>query len=212
MDHVSWPALHRGLVAILRGITPAEAPFVADALIDAGLEVLEVPLNSPDALRSIDLMSQRHGDVALIGGGTILGVSDVDAVAAVGGQLMVSPNMNPEVIARAASHRMVTMPGVLTPTEAFGAIAAGASALKFFPASVLGAQGISAMMAVLPRDAVIGAVGGVGADNMADYVRVGVTTFGIGTAVYKPGDTPAEAGAKARSIVAAYDRAMADNG
>ncbi|MFD1911283.1 2-dehydro-3-deoxy-6-phosphogalactonate aldolase [Halodurantibacterium flavum] len=206
---IFWPGMKRGLIAILRGITPPEAGAIADVLVEEGFEALEVPLNSPDPLDSIGTMVRLHGDHALIGGGTMLSVSDVDQVADQGGRLMVSPNVRPAVIAHAISRGMVTMPGVLTPTEAFDALDAGASGLKFFPASVVGPAGIAALMAVLPKGCVAGAVGGVTPDNMGDYVRVGVTTFGLGTAAYRPGDTPDQVRGKARALVSAYDRAIA---
>ncbi|MDN5788023.1 2-dehydro-3-deoxy-6-phosphogalactonate aldolase [Pseudorhodobacter sp.] len=210
MGNVEWPKLKRGLVAILRGITPKEAAAVADLLIAEGFEALEVPLNSPDPFRSIEIIAKAHGGHALVGGGTMLTTGHVDQVADAGGRLMVSPNMRPRVIAHAANRGMVTMPGVLTPTEAFDALDAGASGLKFFPASILGPAGISALMAVLPQGAVVGAVGGVDAGNMAEYTRVGVKTFGLGTAVYRPGDSLQTVRAKARGLVAAYDAAMAE--
>lgn len=203
-----WPRLSRGLVAILRGITPAEADAAADILIDEGFEALEVPLNSPEPLVTIGAMVRRHGDHALIGGGTMLTTAHVDQVADQGGRLMVSPNMRPAVIRHAISRGMVTMPGVLTPTEAFDALEAGAAGLKFFPASLLGPSGIAALMAVLPKGTVVGAVGGIGPENMADYLRAGVTTFGLGTAVYRPGDSAGDIRRKARALVAAYDSTL----
>lgn len=208
MDAAHWPDLKRGLIAILRGITPPETDAVSDALIEEGFEALEVPLNSPDPLESIGAMVRRHGDHALIGGGTMLSVEHVDQVADQGGRLMVSPNMRPAVIARAVDRGMVALPGVLTPSEAFDALDAGAAGLKIFPASALGPEGISALMAVLPKGTVLGAVGGVTADNMGAYVRAGVRTFGMGTAIYRPGDSVEEVRARARAVVEAYDRAM----
>lgn len=207
-DGMEWPAMKRGLVAILRGLTPEHAVAVADVLIEEGFEALEVPLNSPDPFRSIELIAARHGAYALVGGGTILGKAHVDQVADAGGRLMVSPNMRPAVIQHAVARGMVTMPGVLSPTEAFDALDAGASGLKFFPASLLGPQGISALMAVLPKGTVVGAVGGVGTQNMADYVKAGVRTFGMGTSVYRPGDSAATVARNARVLVAAYDSAI----
>ncbi|WP_112312998.1 2-dehydro-3-deoxy-6-phosphogalactonate aldolase [Pseudogemmobacter bohemicus] len=203
-----WPELKRGLVAILRGITPTEAEAVSDVLIEAGFEALEVPLNSPDPLTTIGAMVRRHGQDVLIGGGTMLSVAHVDQVADQGGRLMVSPNMRPAVIAHAVARGMVTMPGVLTPTEAFDALDAGAAGLKFFPASLMGPGGISALMAVLPKGTIVGAVGGVTPGNMGDYIKAGVATFGMGTAVYRPGDSVGDVRAKARALVAAYDQAM----
>lgn len=202
-----WPVLKRGLIAILRGITPAEAQAVSDVLIEEGFEALEVPLNSPDPFISIAAIARRHGHHALVGGGTILTCTDVDQVAEAGGQLMVSPNMRVKVIAHAVSRGMVAMPGVLTPTEAFDALDAGAAGLKFFPASLLGSAGIGALMAVLPKGTVVGAVGGVGPQNMADYVQVGVRCFGMGTSVYRPGDSAEDVRRKARALVQAYDLA-----
>ncbi|MFV0383743.1 2-dehydro-3-deoxy-6-phosphogalactonate aldolase [Paracoccus sp. (in: a-proteobacteria)] len=207
MSRVEWPGLKRGLIAILRGITPTDAAAISDVLIDEGFEALEVPLNSPDPVESIRIMAARHGSHALIGGGTMLSVAHVDQVADAGGRLMVSPNMRPDVIRHAASRGMVTMPGVLTPTEAFDALEAGASGLKFFPVTLMGPGGIAALMAVLPAGTVVGAVGGVGPDNMGDYMRAGVTTFGMGTSVYRPGDSADTVRDKARALVSAYDLA-----
>ena len=207
-SEIKWPELKRGLVAILRGITPPEAEAVSDVLIEEGFEALEVPLNSPDPLVTIKAMVARHGGHALIGGGTMLSVAHVDQVADVGGRLMVSPNMRAPVIAHAVARGMVTMPGVLTPTEAFDALDAGAAGLKFFPASLMGPGGIAALMAVLPKGTVVGAVGGVSPENMRDYIGAGVMTFGMGTAVFRPGDSADQVRAKARSLVQAYDAAL----
>ena len=208
MDKVAWPKLKRGLVAILRGITPPEAEAVSDVLVEEGFEAIEVPLNSPDPLISIAGMVRRHGARTLIGGGTMLTIGDVDRVAEAGGRLLVSPNMRPAVISHAVARGMVTMPGVLSPTEAFDALEAGAAGLKFVPASLLGPSGISALMAVLPPGTGVGAVGGVGAENMADYIRAGVTTFGMGTSVYRPGDSAETVRSKARALIGAYDQAL----
>lgn len=204
-----WPRLNRSLVAILRGITPDEVAPVAAALIEAGIEAIEVPLNSPDALTSIARLARDFGRDALVGGGTILTIAEAEAVHAAGGRLFVSPNMRPQVIARAAGLGMVTMPGVLTPTEALDALEAGASALKVFPANVLGPAGIAGMRPILPAGTVIGAVGGVDAGNMADYLRAGAAAFGLGTALYRPGQGAAEVHRQAGRIVAAFDAAAA---
>jgi 2-dehydro-3-deoxyphosphogalactonate aldolase len=168
-----------------------------------------VPLNSPDPLASIGRLAKMAPAGVLIGGGTMLSVGDVEAVQAVGGRLMVSPNVAPAVIRRAAELGMVTMPGVFTATEAFAALDAGASGLKFFPASVLGPSGISAIRAVLPKDTVIGAVGGVGNDDYARYRAAGATAFGLGSSLYAPGDGAETVERKARAAVAAYDAAFA---
>lgn len=200
-----FPKLKRGLVAILRGLRPDEALDVGRAVYDAGIEAIEVPLNSPDPFRSIALLVRELPKSALLGAGTVLTPDDVDALNDAGGRLLVSPNIDAEVMQQAAKHGMVTMPGVFTPSEAFLAIKLGASALKFFPASVLGAKGISAIKAVLPKDTALGAVGGVSDKDFADYAKVGVTVFGLGSSLYAAGMTAEEVGKRARAAVAAYD-------
>lgn len=210
MTTVPWPPLRRSLVAILRGVTPDSVEAIADVLIEAGFEAIEVPLNSPEPLVSIGRLATRHGDRALIGGGTILTPRAVDDVADAGGRLMVSPNFRRDVVERAAERGMVTMPGVFTASEAFAALDAGASGLKFFPAGALGTGGIAALRAVLPKDTVIGAVGGVGPETMPAYVAAGVTAFGLGTGLYRPGDDAETVRGRARAAVAAYDQAMAE--
>ncbi len=210
MNRIVWPALHRNLIAILRGLTPKEAPGIVGALLEAGFEAIEVPLNSPDPFRSIEAARRLAPENVLIGAGTVLTVADVERLHAAGGNLMVSPNVEPAVIARAAELGMTTMPGVFTATEALSAVAASASALKFFPASILGPAGIKAIMAVLPDDVPVGAVGGVTEDDFAGYARVGVRTFGLGSSLYRPGASAADVGAKARATVAAYDAVYND--
>lgn len=200
-----WPGLRRGLVAILRGLKPDEAVGIAAALVEAGFEAIEVPLNSPDPFVSIETIAARFGDKALIGAGTVLTPSDVDRLAGAGGRLLVSPNIDAGVMGRAAERGLVTMPGVFTPSEALAAVRLGASALKFFPASVLGPSGIKAISAVLPGDTLIGAVGGVSHDDFAAYGKVGVRTFGLGSSLYAPGLDADEVGKRARAAIAAYD-------
>ncbi|WP_088347383.1 MULTISPECIES: 2-dehydro-3-deoxy-6-phosphogalactonate aldolase [Rhodomicrobium] len=202
---IPWPELKRSLVAILRGIRPEEAEAVVAELIDAGFEAIEIPLNSPEPFVSIGKAAKFAPPGCLIGAGTVLRVADVDRLAEAGGRLMVSPNVTPEVIARAAARGMVTMPGVFTATEALLAVDAGASALKFFPASVLGPAGINAIRAVLPPALEIGAVGGVSEADFASYAAVGLRTFGLGSSLYRPGAAAADIGKKARAVVAAYD-------
>jgi len=204
-DATTWPALKRSLVAILRGLTPGETAGTIDALVEAGFEAIEIPLNSPDPFTSIRIAVETAPPQCLIGAGTVLTEIDVDRLADAGGRLMVSPNVDADVIARARAHQMVTMPGVFTPTEALAAVKAGAAALKFFPASVLGPAGIAAIRAVLPVDTEIGAVGGVSDTDYAGYGKVGVRTFGLGSSLYKPGMAVADITARARRSVAAYD-------
>lgn len=206
MNPIAWPSLKRDLVAILRGIRPEEVEAVVAGLIDEKFEVIEVPLNSPEAFRSIEIIAKAFGDGALVGAGTVVSPQDCLRVADAGGRLMVSPNVDPDVIAAATSRGMVTLPGVFTPAEAFVALKSGASALKFFPAGVLGAAGISAVKAVLPKDAVVGVVGGVSETSFTEFARVGVRTFGLGSSLYKPGDSAEQVRAKARLAVEAYDR------
>ncbi|MEO5323084.1 2-dehydro-3-deoxy-6-phosphogalactonate aldolase [Mesorhizobium sp. CC13] len=199
-----FPRLGRGLVAILRGLKPGEAFDVGRAVRDAGIEAIEVPLNSPDPFRSIEMLANALPE-ALVGGGTVVRGEDVDRLYDAGGRLLVSPNIDAEVMGRAMVHKMVTMPGVFTPTDAFLALKLGASALKFFPASVLGTGGISAIRAVLPAETQVGVVGGVSEVDFAAYAKVGVQLFGLGSSLYKPGMTAAEVGARARAAVAGWD-------
>lgn len=207
-----FPALRRNLVAILRGVRPDEAVDIGRAVFEAGIEAIEVPLNSPDPFVSIERLAKTLPATALVGAGTVLAARDVDLLAGVGGRLMVSPNIEPAVMEAAARHRMVTMPGVFTPSEAFTALRCGASALKFFPASVLGARGVAAIAAVLPADAVIGAVGGVSEKEFVDYGRVGVRTFGLGSSLYRPGAGARDVAARAAVAVAAWDDVFTGEG
>lgn len=205
MNRIAWPKLTRDLVAILRGLRPEEAPAIVGALVEAGFEAIEVPLNSPDPFRSIEAARRLAPEGVLIGAGTVLSVEEVDRLNDAGGNLLVSPNVDPAVIARAGRHGMITMPGVFSPTEALAAVSAGASALKFFPASVLGPKGIKAIMAVLPDGVPVGAVGGVSERDFAAYAAAGVRTFGLGSSLYRPAAPAAEVATRARATVAAYD-------
>lgn len=209
---IAWPPLKRGLVAILRGIGPDHAETVVAGLIEAGFEAIEIPLNSPEPFRSIERAARLAPEGVLIGAGTVLSTEAVDRLAEAGGRLLVSPNIDAAVIRRAAGHGMVTMPGVFTPTEAFQAIAAGASALKFFPAGALGRSGVSAVMAVLPKDVPVGVVGGVSETDFAGFAEIGVRTFGLGSSLYKAGLDPAEVVRRGRAAVAAYDAAYSIEG
>ena len=200
---------HRHIIAILRGITPNETVEVCKALISAGITMIEVPLNSPDALTSIALASNTLGDEAAIGAGTVLSKKHVWAVSDAGGTFIVSPDTNKQVIEETVRLQMLSYPGVFTPTDAFRAIKAGATGLKFFPAEVLGPKGIKAMKAVLPLDMPVYAVGGANPDNFGEYFAAGCTGFGLGTYIYKPGMDAAQVAERAAAAVAAYDAGKA---
>ena len=197
----------RSIIAILRGITQSEAPAAAAALIDAGITTIEVPLNSPDPFDSIKSMSSAYGSQALIGAGTVLTPDDVRRVAQSGGQLVVSPNYDQRVIVATKMAGMQSWPGVMTPTECFAALKAGADGLKIFPANLIGPGGLRAFRAVMPDGTKLYAVGGAGPENFKDWIAASADGFGIGSALYKPGMSPAEINSRARDIVAAYDEA-----
>jgi 2-dehydro-3-deoxyphosphogalactonate aldolase len=193
------------LIAILRGLTPEEAPAVGDALVEAGFRVLEVPLNSPRPLDSIRILAGRFEGRALVGAGTVLTPQAARDTVEAGGRLIISPNADAAVIAETRRLQALSLPGVFTPTEAFAALAAGAHALKLFPAEIAGPAGLKALRAVLPSEARLYAVGGVEPDTLADWRRAGASGFGIGSALYKPGMGAAEVGERAHAFVTAWN-------
>ena len=195
----------RPLIAILRGLAPSRASETCAALIAAGITRIEVPLNSPDPLRSIAEMQSTFGGHAEIGAGTVLTLDQVDAVAETGASFIVSPNTNPVVIARTRELGLGSYPGAFTATECFAAIHAGATALKLFPAEQLGIAGMSALRAVLPIDTLVFAVGGVGPTDFGNWRRAGASGFGLGSALFKPEWHPKKIEAAARDAVAAWD-------
>ena len=192
------------LVAILRGIAPETSRTIDAALIGAGVKLLEVPLNSPQALTTIADFAARAGDAAMVGAGTVLDPEMVDKIAAAQGTLIVSPNFNEAVVRRAKAKSLVSLPGVATPSEAFAALAAGADALKLFPAEMIPPVAVKAMRAVLPRETKLIIVGGVTPQTMRDYLAAGANGFGIGGSLYKPGDNAEAVERKAKEFVAAW--------
>lgn len=191
------------LVAILRGLTPAEAPAIGDILVEAGFRILEVPLNSPQPLDSIALLRKRFPQ-ALVGAGTVLRAQDVREVAEVGGELIVAPNFNPAVVAESMRLGLVSLPGVMTPTEAFGALEAGATAVKLFPAELASPAVVKALLAVLPSGTQLIPVGGIAAGNIPAWRAAGAAGFGLGSSLFRPGDDAPTVRRKASALVAAY--------
>ena len=195
------------LVAIIRGVTPGEVEEIGEAILGAGIRIIEVPLNSPDPLESIARLSRRLGERALVGAGTVLTTAQVSDVAAAGGRLIVSPNVNVAVIEASVAARLVSCPGYFTPTEAFAALDAGATALKLFPAEAATPAVIKAQRAVIPRSVPLLVVGGVSATTMRPWLDVGADGFGLGSGLYVPGRSAAETAERARAYVEALSAA-----
>ena len=191
------------LVAILRGVTPGEAESIGAALIEAGIRIIEVPLNSPDPLDSIARLARRFGKEALIGAGTVLNRADVNRVAEAGGRLIVSPGTDAEVITAAVAAGLVSAPGYFSPSEGFTALKAGAHALKLFPAEAAPPAVVKAQRAVLPKAIPLIVVGGITPDGMAAYRAAGADGFGLGSALYTPGMTASDVAARARGFIVA---------
>jgi 2-dehydro-3-deoxyphosphogalactonate aldolase len=194
------------LIAIIRGVTPAEAEAIGEAIYDAGIRIIEVPLNSPDPLTSIARLAAKLGERALIGGGTVLQPEKVEEVKAVGGRLIVAPNTNVEVIAATAAAGLVSCPGYFTPSEAFAALDAGATALKLFPAEGATPAVLKAQRAVLPKHVSVIVVGGVKPDNMQPWLEAGANGFGLGGGLYQPGQSASQTAENARAYVAGLGR------
>ena len=191
------------IVAILRGVKPEEIDAIGDALIEAGVTVIEVPLNSPQPFESIKRLAERHAHHALVGAGTVLDVADVARVKQAGGKLIVAPNFDADVVRAAKAAGLATLPGVMTPSEGFAALKAGAGGLKLFPAEIIPPAVFRAWRAVFPSETLMLAVGGVGVDNIEAYRDAGASGYGIGSALYKPGRPAAEIGKLAKALVAA---------
>ncbi len=200
--------MSRKIIAILRGVQPHEAIEICGALIEEGIDRIEVPMNSPEPLKSIEAMARSFGADAMIGAGTVLNTQSVADVVNAGGKMIVSPNCDVDVIKATKAAGVASFPGVLSPTECFAALGAGADGLKIFPSFLLGTEGLKALSAVLPTGTDVYAVGGVGPKNFADWLAAGAAGFGIGTGVYTPGLTAADVRARAIEIVAAYDAAI----
>jgi len=206
---MTWPVGAPPLVAILRGVRPEEVVDIAAALYEAGVRLIEVPLNSPEPFDSIERLAKAYGDRCLCGAGTVLTPANVERVHAVGGELIVTPNSDPAVIERAVALGQVIMPGFATATEGFRALQAGAQHLKLFPAATYGAGHIKALKSVLPKGVPVYAVGGVGPAELATWLAAGADGFGIGGEIYRPGDSAEKVSQNAKALIEAYAKATA---
>ena len=206
LDTLNHYLAHCPLIAIIRGVTPDEAEAIGQAVFDAGIRIVEVPLNSPEPLKSIERLASRFGETMLVGGGTVLRTAQVRDVREAGVRLIVSPNTNPDVVLATATQGLVSCPGYFTPTEAFAAIDAGATALKLFPAENATPAVLKAQLAVIPKAVPVLVVGGVKPDTMRPWLDAGASGFGLGGGLYVPGQSPAETLDKARAYVAGLGR------
>lgn len=197
---MNWPPI----IAILRGVTPDAVLEVGLALLDAGIRAIEVPLNSPQPFASLRKLASAYGDQALIGAGTVLSADDVDRVADAGGRLVLAPNLDLGVVARTKARGLLSMPGVATPSEGFAALAAGADAIKLFPAELLNPTVVKAWRAVFPPATCMFCVGGVGADNIAAFKRAGASGVGVGSSLYAPGVTRDQLARRAEALLAQW--------
>jgi 2-dehydro-3-deoxyphosphogalactonate aldolase len=200
--------MSRNLIAILRGVTPCEVADIARTLLAVGIDKIEVPLNSPNPFESIATLIRDFKGQGIFGAGTVLTINDVVRLSEMGADMVISPNCNVDVISKAKLSNMLSFPGVMTPTECFAALDAGADGLKFFPGELVGPVGLRAMRAVLPKDIDCFAVGGAKPDNFSEWVDAGATGFGIGSAIYRAGDSAETVARKAHEIVRAYDTVL----
>ena len=198
----------RNLIAILRGVRLQEVEAIVEALLTEGITKIEIPLNSPEPYMSIEKMVRLFEGQGVFGAGTVLQLEQVEKLAAIGTQMIVSPNCKPELIHATKALGLLSYPGVMTPSEAFAALDAGADGLKLFPGEIVGPTGLKAMRAVLPESIDCIAVGGVNPDSFSQWVQAGATGFGLGSAIYKAGDSPTIVRRKAREIVIAYDNIL----
>jgi 2-dehydro-3-deoxyphosphogalactonate aldolase len=199
------------LIAILRGISPLEAESVSDVLIESGISIIEVPLNSPNPYETIERMVKFHGENGIFGAGTVLKENEVYRVAEIGGKIIVSPNLNTLVIRKTKELKMLSFPGVFTASECFDALDAGADGLKFFPASLLKEENFKALSSVLPKNIISIAVGGIDEKKFSSWLQVNISGFGLGSTLYKPGMLIEEVKLKAQQIVRTYDECIINN-
>ena len=199
--------MSRNIIAILRGVKPDEVLEIARTIVDSGITQIEVPMNSPDVFDSIQLLHDQMNDFISVGAGTVTNTNQVKILKEIGIDFIVSPNFDPKVVEATKKGGMLSYPGVITPTECFSALNCGADGLKFFPATLLGESNLIALKAVLPENIPLFMVGGVGPENFSSWLKAGATGFGIGSGIYKAGDSPESVSIKSKLIVQSYDQA-----